>query len=872
MSEPIVGSIGVAVVPNAEGFKEKLERDLVPGSSEIGDQIGRAIGSSMSDAIGHSIDEIRAKLDALGLKDVGIRLSVNDDGSIALAEGKVAALDATASNAGNGGVGILHSRLVLLGAAAIAGADVAIPALLAIGAAAAGALAGIGVGLLGFSGIGAALQAHGSPFGGGGGGGGANSQLGQQSAQINAAQATQQAQDQLTQAIQTQHKAELSLHDARVQALQDLQDLDNKLKDNALSQQQAAINLDTAKKTLALTLASPGAGLAQYADQVKQAQLNVATAQQKYNELTLDGTRLQKQDLTAHKQGVELNPAVVQAKQQLADANHKLAEAQTNVTVTAEKNAIALQQAANSAAGAGGGLNAYQQALAKLNPLQRQFVDFLITLKPLFDQLKTAASSFLPGLTQGIKNALPAFGPVLGVVSAVGKALGDSLNRIFSQFNTPAGRQFAAFLTKELPQQIGFLTTLFIQFGRIFASVWQAAGPLITAAEKAIIGFFSHVNTSAAGNGLSKFFNSLIPVMPQIATTLTALGGLIGNIFKALAPAIGPVLGLITNIANAISTLISGPVGQDLVRLFDDLIAAVTPLIPLLVNIAQTVLPPLLQGLDLIVSQGIAPFVAALAKDLAPLMPVIGQAISELVKALAPFIVQLIQALIPVLPQIINLFIGFLKAVTPLIGPLGNLLAALTPLIGPLTQLATQFFQIGVKLLPLLIPLITPLIAIATPFVKALTPLVKVFSDIAGWVDHLVQGLKDLIELPGKVVNTLSSFGIGGGSLPGNIQNAVNQIAAANSVANSGPNSRNPAAPRAVGGPVLAGHLYRVNEFGDESFFSPQVNGQILNAHDTARLKSMSNNIRNNYFNVYGAADPAATAHAVANRMAARGV
>lgn len=861
MSEPIVGSIGVAVVPNAEGFKEKLERDLVPGSSEIGDQIGRAIGSSMSDAVSHSIDDIRAKLDALGLKDISIRLSVNDDGSLALAEGKITAVDSAAGNSG-GGFSIMGGKIIAIGLAAVAAADIAIPALLAIGAAAAGGIAAIGIGALGFSGIGAALQAKGSPLSGGGGGsgGGANSQLALQSAQINATQATQTAQDQLTSALQTQQKAELSLHDARVQALQDLEDLDNKLKDNNLSQQQAAIALDTAKQTLALTLAAPGAGLAQYADQVKTAQLNVAVAQQKYNELTLTGTRLQQQDTTAHKQGVDQNPSVVAAKQALVDANHKLVESQQNVATTAEKNSIALQQAGNSAAGAAGGLDAYQQALAKLNPLQQQFVQFLVALKPQFDELKAAASEFLPGLEAGISKALPAFGPILGVVSSVAKALGSALDQVFSQFNSPAGKQFTAFLTVELPKQIQFLTTLFIEIGQIVANVFQAAGPLIDAADKAIVGFFQNINASAAGNGLKSFFDSLIPLMPKFFSALTAVSGLIGQVLKAIAPAIGPILDLIKALATELGAL-AGPVITPLAQALGDLINAFLPLEPIAQAFFLQILPPLTQALQTIVEKGVVPFVAALVKDLQPLLPVIGAAITALVQALAPFIVQLIQALLPILPQVVNDFIEILKALTPLLAPLGQLLDALTPLIAPLTTIGLQFLTLTAKLLPVVVPLLKGIIDVATPFLKALTPLLDFFSNMTNAIDDAI----------GKLAEFKGLFS----SAPlVSQQTLLNELLQKNGINTNtavGNTSLNAGAARATGGPVLAGHMYHVGEFGPESFI-PQVSGQILNASDTARLKSYSNQTRNNYFNLYGVSDPIANAHAMANRMAARNV
>lgn len=577
-----VGSVSVSVVPDASGFVEKLRAELEAGTKSVGDAIGRNIGSSMSDAITPYLEQIRLKLDELGTKEVRIKVRTDDDGSLARVAGEVAAADAAAGSSGDG-FNIFGGRIAAIGLAAVAAADVAIPAILAIGAAAAGALAGVAVLGLGFSGIGAALQAHKQTGGGGGGGGGANSGLGLESARIAAAQATRSAQDQLTQAIQTQVAAEASLHDARIQALQDLQDLDNKLKDNTISQAQAAIDLRTAQQTLAVTLNAPGASQAQYSDQVAQARLNVAAAQQKVNELTLEGTRLTAQDATARKDGVDNAPKVVSAQQALVDANHKLAEAQANIGITAQKNAIALQQAAASAAGAAGGVDQFAAAMAKLNPIQQQFVEFLLKMKPLFDQIKLAASQFLPGIEQGFKNAAPAFGPIVKVIGDIAKAMGTVFANIGAQFATPEGQKFLAFLSVELPRQIIFLGGLFIEFGKILSGIFEAAAPLIAAFDKAFLGVITSIGESANGGGLKTFFGSLIPLVQPVLTFLGAVSSLIGKLLIALAPHLPALINAFTDVVNALVPLV--PIIAQLVGYAAPVIEFLAPLAPYIVAI-----------------------------------------------------------------------------------------------------------------------------------------------------------------------------------------------------------------------------------------------------------------------------------------------
>lgn len=907
MSEP-VGSVSVRVVPDATGFKDKLEGDLTAGASEIGAQLGRNIGTAMAQYFGAELDKMKADLDELGLRSPDIRVKVNDDGSIAETEAKLAALDATADEAGGdgGGIDLLGSRLLNIGALAVAGADVAIPALLAIGAAAAGILAGAGVLALGFSGIGAALTASQQKPTGSAASAPASSGLSAQQQELTAKEATASAAQELTSALESQKNAEVSLGNAqtsalqaqkdltaaRVQAIQDMQDLSNSVIDNSLSQQQAAITLAQAKSTLALDLAAPGAGLPQYAQQIQEAKLAVAQAQQQLNELSLTGSRLKTQQSTSNRQGVNGAPGVVSAQQNVvqsqqqlasaqqnvADAANKVAQAQQNVTDTSLKNSIAAQQAAISMGNAAAGTDAFATALAKLNPEQQQFVEFLLTLKPLFDQLKDAASGFLPGLEQGIKDALPLFQPLLTVVRNVATALGNVFSGIGADLAGGPAAGFLTFLATELPKQVTFVATVFGDLGKTIANVFQQAGPLIDATDKAINGFFGDLQKSSGGGGLGAFFSSLIPIVKPIEDALAAITGGLGKIIENLVPAFGPLLKFIADLATGIGNL-AGPVLRPLAVAFGDLLTALDPLIPVLQGLIEAVLPPFLNYLQTIYTQGFAPLVKGIVAAVLPVLPQLNTALTQITKALAPIIVQILNSLIPYLPQLAK---GFASS------------------IGPLTNLVLQLLKLASDVLPLLLPLLGPLFssfndnikvfnAVATAVAKIVSAIDSLFNTVKSVLTPLVNVITGLFDALGSVLettydHTLKPFVsailtllqpvLDAIKTITNFQNLGNAVTGALQGGETGTIGSDPGlnqpikSGKASGGPVFAGMTYPVGENGLE-LFTPQISGSIMDNHNAQKLIGQrgGNNIVIN-----GTLQPEVVAQIAVAKMAAKGV
>jgi len=142
VAEIFVGSVSVGVVPDAKDFHNKLREQVVPGSDRIGDEIGRAIGRQMQEAVriyaekvkedlrhGFNVDvhadttsakeEIKkAKLETEA-KSWRVRLHVDNDSLRSMAAGIGAKLKAGLGNLALGGV--VGGGLASLGSGLLAG-------------------------------------------------------------------------------------------------------------------------------------------------------------------------------------------------------------------------------------------------------------------------------------------------------------------------------------------------------------------------------------------------------------------------------------------------------------------------------------------------------------------------------------------------------------------------------------------------------------------------------------------------------------------------------------------------------------------------------------------------------------------------------
>jgi phage-related protein len=877
-----VGTESVEVVPDARGFKEKLDAQLRALALEVRIRLDTTEATAKLDELKLRLDDVRggririiadtadaeAKIAALKAELDSLRdkkVNIDDGGSAANTSSKISAIAGAASFA-QAGVALKVTGIIT-----------ALAAIIPIAAAATAAVAGIGlvlgigvlgalVGKLALGGVGSAVSAGSTP-----GGGGVTAQ--QQAQNVNA---QRQAQVALTVANRDAAQAQKDLTQARIDADNTLQSLSNAVTDNALAQRQAAIDVANAGLALRTAQASPDAANPQNATALAQVQLAFDQAKQHQIELAQAGEQAAQVNAKAQALGVNGAQNVINAQNKVVDTQNAVVQAHFQV--------------ANAALTAANATSAFGQALKKLDPAQQAFTRFLLSVKPLFDQLKTAAAdSFLPLLEQAIKDFLPALTPLTALLSTVGTGFGKLADEAAKFFASPVFTQFVLFLDSVVGPALA-------DFGKIFGNLFTAGiagfekiAPLLLQ----LGGIFAQLSGDLAkafqGGALDGFIATVQANLPQIGATLSAVFGAISSLLSALAPAAGPALEIIQQLANGLKQIfpVLGPlvtlflslvntalkplipqlvqvvrqlfpplvllieaivpVAGQLVSGFLDLVSALTPLLPVIAELIATLLPPLIAFLDQLITQGIAPLAQGLLQSLGPILPQIAVSFSQILTALTPLIPLFTKALVDAIAAMAPQLPGLAKAFADLVTAFANFVAQVPPsfftaLIQVMNVLSNP---VAIGLIIVLAKTVTDIVnglddLVNGNFPKTLEPLYTAFYNIYIYaIKPIVDGLKDIKNFGGDLLSKGASFVTGG--LIGH----------------------------AKGGPVAAGVPGIVGEEGPE-LFVPTANGQIITNKDTQKLLAGSSS--GTTINVWEAFDARATAATVNRHLQFAGV
>lgn len=242
-----------------------------------------------------------------------------------------------------------------------------------------------------------------------------------------------------------------------------------------------------------------------------------------------------------------------------------------------------------------------------------------------------------------------------------------------------------------------------------------------------------------AGEAVFGIFNTGFGKLVDVVLSLPPMG----DIF-------GPALAVLTPIADV--------VGGALVGAFQQVWAAIAPLVPQLVQLWTTASPVMivLQALTPLLPQIAALFgqivgvVANLAAGVLPiLIPVITQLagiLGGVLAAVLPIIFDLISSLAPVFFTLVEAIMPVVTAVLSLLGPILSLLEPLLALIGPiLTPLIDLLvLVIGVALQPLMFAfqnLLPPILDVVGVLVSSLFPVIEAITQILGGVIDFIVGV-----------------------------------------------------------------------------------------------------------------------------------
>lgn len=366
----------------------------------------------------------------------------------------------------------------------------------------------------------------------------ANAQRSLQDAYISASQSIQSAlnseqsaEEALANAQQQEQLAQESLTSARLAAQRQIENLTLAVEDGALAERQAQLNIQKAKAELDKTLANPAATQVQR----EQAQLTYDQSVQQLKDIQVRNQQNAQDKAAADAKGVEgsqqvqaAQRGVQQATQGVADAQRNLVTAEAGVTEARRKGAeqitVAQQnlsdaqarQAETARAGAEAiqkaqeGVVTAQRALAgalaqqaaqqsqtsasaqklaqdmgKLTPAGREFVNFFHNdMEPKLKELQSVAQQgLLPGVEQGLKNAMPIFPQVKGLVGDLSLEFGSLATRAGSALNDPFWTNWITFIRREavpstetFGQILGNLATGAAAVLQAFAPVWDQMG------------------------------------------------------------------------------------------------------------------------------------------------------------------------------------------------------------------------------------------------------------------------------------------------------------------------------------------------------------------------------------------------------------
>ena len=418
-------------------------------------------------------------------------------------------------------------------------------------------------------------------------------------AQYNAIQAVVSAEHALTDAEYSETEAQYNLNQARYEAAQNLVQTAFDLKGAVLDESQAALNLTEAQ--IKLTETNQSAAATVYMRQ--QAALAVQQAQLAYDESINKVQQAQHAKAIADKAGVDGSQQVIQAKhaesdatfstqqseqalartritnsQSVAEAQYTLAQAQqaaahTQVTaaesvanaewsqmqaVQALSNAqrtgaqsvanaqVSLKEAMLQAASPTAGLTqeaaALKEAMALLTPAGRQFVDLISSqVLPQYKKMQKAVQeAFLPGLTAGVKDALPLLGTLRTGLTLTAGVLGGLATKFGAFLGSPGVRSDLAGIMTTNAKAIGLFGDAGLHVADALRNILVASEPLVLKiadlADHLATLFDNATKAGRASGGLAAYFERAWKAATELGKIAAGIGGVLAHLFGAAAP------------------------------------------------------------------------------------------------------------------------------------------------------------------------------------------------------------------------------------------------------------------------------------------------------------------------------------------------
>ena len=276
--------------------------------------------------------------------------------------------------------------------------------------------------------------------------------------------------------------------------------------------------------------------------------------------------------------------------------------------------------------------------------------------------------------------------------------------------------------------------------------------------------------------------NSFLPLMQQFADFILAnmpmIQEMLGNVFSAIGEAVTAVLPILMDmIQNALPPMIdlfseiATNILPILIELFGSIIADVLPVfISLFTDIIKEIAPVFIQLLEVIVKDVLPPlldlFSILIGDILPPLIEFFGEIISTLLPPLIELFSQIIDAIMPVLIELFNTFVEVV--LPPLMELIDEIVAVILP---PLLALFNELAEI---VLPLVMTVFEALLPVIEPIMNAIADVIRiVLALIKGDWEEVWNGIESFFT---NIWDTICKAAEGFGKIFGEIFEGIKKV------------------------------------------------------------------------------------------------
>ncbi|MEU7384940.1 peptidoglycan DD-metalloendopeptidase family protein [Streptomyces sp. NPDC042207] len=565
---------------------------------------------------------------------------------------------------------------------------------------------------------------------------------------VNAQRSVVDSERSLAQAQRQARQAQTELSAARRQAVRDLEDMNAALRKGRMDQEQAALDVQQAELDLQKVRSDPTATQLQ----IQQADLALEKARANVTEQARQQKRLAADTAAANKAGVEGSDTVVKAKERIRQANEQVAQQQRGLADAQRSVADAARNLAEAQQSAAEQTSKLDEALAKLSPNARQFVQTLQGMAPAWGAMKLGVQDALfAGLGARLQQV---GGQILPTVRSGLTGIADKLNLTGKNALTAVSNLEKAGTLKQvfdgIKQSFSNLSRFPGQMVTAFAQLSVAARPafdrmtggLAEAADK----WMGKLEKGFKSGRLEEAISTALDVAVKFGKVLADLGGIISGILQAANAAGGDFFGVIGAAIKEINRVVKSPEIQTaLTEIFRALNAVAGLLAGALGQTIQALLPVLaeLSPAVIQITKILGPVVTRVIKDLGAALAPVAKALGPVLVVAAQAIGDLVLALSPLLPVVGDLVAALLPALVPLISTLSTIFQALAPVVKIIADL------LGVTLRPIIEALAGVVAqiaqAFANQFLTILQQLMPVIPQLIPVVVQLAESISEIL-------------------------------------------------------------------------------------------------------------------------------